>query len=204
MVLDFLWKLLYRSRKIHLRVYRAIDQREGIVSRSIVYENIQTKRFVRNSCFLDQIACAESDVMDLSDAWNVIDLSDAWNALNGLREVPLLMDNDRWHRLGAESIDEAVRKGDALVGQRHAVGNNLAALWDGEGQKEYRRTRVHLTIGAGSIESVRLKEQVRRLSRRVWKKGRRKSVHWVALEPTAAGCQCQVLVIDGSEQHQVP
>jgi hypothetical protein len=195
MLLELFWKLLYRSHKRYFRVYRVLEDRDGIVLRSIVYDNIEHKRFVQKYSFSSELVFDDCEITDLSDAWN---------AINGLQDVPFLMDKGIWLDHGAESIDEAIRNADALVEEFRQHKTSLAATRGGREEARRAKLRARATMKESAFEAIPHDHDLHVLSKALWKKARTKRVSWMPGESISGERQCQVLTIDGRSQHLVP
>lgn len=195
MILKLLWKLIYRSRTLRLRVYRLVEERSEIVVWSIVYEDIERKQFISNFSFSEQIASIDPDVTDPCDARQ---------AIMGLEDVPLLMDRDRWQVLTADSIEGAVHKANVLAKELYEERAKSASVRVPLTEARHGTLRAHARVKENPPEDTRLAAQLdSRFKRRAGLR-RQQLLRWVPVESTASGCLCQVLLIDGREEHQIP
>jgi len=195
MILELLWKLIYHSRTLRLRVYKVAEERDGIVTCSIVYEDIEHKQFVRNFSFSEQIASIDPDVTDLCYARQ---------AVMGLKDVLLLMDEDRWQAFGADSIEGAIHKANAFARELREVRTKSRSARVASTERRHGTIRAHAKFIEKPPEDTWLAAHVNNRFRRPARLRRQKTLRWLPVESTERGWPCQVLLIDDREEHQIP
>jgi len=191
-MLRLLWKLIYHSRRLRLRVYRVIKEEAGIVVWSIVYEDVERKLFISNFS-----ASERSEYID----FDVSSICDVRQAILGLSDVPQLMNRERWRVFGANSIEEAVDNWHAFaIKLRKTRANSKygeeAPLKEGTllahaiviEDKSEDSGNSHLDPRSGTVAKSQSQQRFR----------------WAPFETTANGYQCQILLIDGKDEHQIP
>lgn len=196
MILKLLWKFIYRSRKLRLRVYRVVEERNRIIVWSLVYEDIQCKQFICNFSFSEQAA---------STSRQLTDVNAARQAMMGLEDVILLMDRDRWKREGADSIEGAIDKARAVAKERYAGKAKSASIRVPLMKRRRGKLSAYAKVKQNPTEDTWLASP--RISHgftRLAGLPRQPRIAWVPVEPTPSGCSCEILLVDGREEHEVP
>lgn len=183
MLLELLWRLLNRSPRENFKVYRVIEQQEGVFARSLVFENIKQTRFIEQSYFSD------------SSNLHTSHLYDALNAMSSLNlDMPLALYDTSWNTEGASSIDEAIDKAAAVREQRLMKAGH--SQFPEARKPERKGLRAHLTVKEIPVKDATIEEQSRKLSSDLRRKAGGKTVQWKAIESTAGGRECQLLVVE--------
>lgn len=196
MILKLLWKLIYCSRKLRLRVYRVLEERNRIVVWSLVYEDIQCKQFICNFSFSEQTASMNRQLTDVCTARQ---------AIMGLEDVLLLMDRDRWKWKGADSIEGAVHKARAAAKELYEVRAKSASIRVPLMERRQGTLLAHAKVKENPPQDTWLAAQPinYRFMRRAGLR-RQPIMTWVPVEPTPSGYVCEILLVDGREEYEIP
>ena len=183
-------------------MFRITEHSGELISQSIVFESIQRQKFLETSCFRYDSSFGEDAQLD-----RINSLLDAKRAVHMLK-VDMALDSrsGRWDGEGSESIDDAIDKARRVLSDLRArlVQENLAQSHTRSGYSRRTGRRAYLTVKEEPSQEGPFEERIEMLSKELRKNTGAKEVEWKSLGYTAAGRECQVLVIDGNQQHKVP
>lgn len=194
-LLKWILKIYYWRSRLQIRIYRVITAEDIFFSRSIIIEDATHNRFVENVYFSSSMGFAKAII-------ELIDLNDAWNAINCFKYSPMIVNRKWWNEAGAHTLDMAVMRAEA--NRERLLENFTGAV---ETRAEINETdaggEANTIDAEGSIEQASYDRMVSETFKRVCRIASAKNVYWKPVH-SVSGYRCQILVIDESEEHQVP